>query len=187
MQGYLLSVFVSVRAYQYVKTCDISHYTTSAKTNTGSFINHQQPLPSPPEVSRIRNGTGNALQTMNKNRSSYPVLNNNSTATTTAIAAVVAEEIDQRTLLLIRRVLCAHSPPSTPLDELLPALSSSTEVDIQLYAFIAIIARDYILSWYGKISNDHAFIDEIVALIAHCTRSLEERLRKVGLLVFVCL
>ncbi|KAA8912772.1 PXA domain-containing protein [Sphaerosporella brunnea] len=94
---------------------------------------------------------------------------------------VTTEELDQRTLLLIRRVLCSHSPPTTPLEELLPALTSSTEIDVQLYAVIAIVVRDFILSWYSHISNDHAFIDEIIALIAHCTRALEERLRKVDL------
>jgi hypothetical protein len=113
---------------------------------------------------------GNAPRTMNKTRPTSP-------ATT--------EELDQRTLLLIRRVLCTHSPPTTPLEELLPALTSSAEVDVQLYAFIAIIARDFILSWYGEISNDHAFLDEVIALIAHCTRSLQERLREVDLEVLL--
>ncbi|KAF8543927.1 PXA domain-containing protein [Trichophaea hybrida] len=108
---------------------------------------------------------------MNKTRATSPV--------------TTPEELDQRTLLLIRRVLCSHSPPTTPLEELLPALTSSAEVDVQLYAFITIIARDFILSWYGEISNDHAFIDEVIALIAHCTRSLEERLRKVDLEVLL--
>jgi hypothetical protein len=98
---------------------------------------------------------------------------------------VTTEELDQRTLLLIRRVLCSHSPPSTPLEELLPALTSSSEIDVQLYAVIAIVVRDFILSWYGQISNDHAFIGEIIALIAHCTRALEERLRKVDLEVLL--
>jgi len=94
-------------------------------------------------------------------------------------SATTTEETDQKTLTLIRRVLCSHSPPTVPLEELLPALSSSPEVDAQLYAFVAVIARDFILSWYSRISDDHVFIDEIIALIAHCTRSLEERLRKV--------
>lgn len=91
----------------------------------------------------------------------------------------------QRTLLLIRRVLCTHSPPTTPLKQLLPALTSSEEVDVQLYGFIAVLARDFVLSWYGEISTDHAFVDEIVALMAHCTRSLEERLRKVDVEVLL--
>ncbi|KAI5793462.1 PXA domain-containing protein [Pyronema domesticum] len=95
------------------------------------------------------------------------------------------EEPDSRTLLLIRRNLCAHSTPTTPLEELLPALSSSANVDTQLYAFIAIIIRDFVTSWYSHVSQDHTFTDEIVALIAHCTRSLEERMRKLDLEVLL--
>lgn len=34
--------------------------------------------------------------------------------------------------------------------------------------------------WYNKITPDEAFVDEIVAIIAHCTRGLEQRLRKVN-------
>lgn len=103
----------------------------------------------------------------------------------TSPPATTAEEAEQRTLLLIRRVLCAHAAPTTPLEDLLPALTSSREINIQLYAFVAIIARDFVLSWYSDISNDHAFVDEIVALIAHLTTSLEERVRCVDLEVLL--
>lgn len=88
-------------------------------------------------------------------------------------------ESAQQTQALIRRILCSHAPPATPLEELLPALTSSPEVDDQLYALIAIICRDFVLSWYSKITPDHAFVDELIAIIAHCTRAVEERLRKV--------
>jgi hypothetical protein len=63
----------------------------------------------------------------------------------------------------------------------LPPLTSRNDVDLQLYAFIAIIIRDYVQTWYGKITPDESFVTEIVQIIAHCTRALEQRLRKLDL------
>lgn len=54
-------------------------------------------------------------------------------------------------------------------------------MDLQLYAFIAIIIREFVQAWYTKITPDQIFVEEIVKLIAHCTRALEQRLRKVDL------
>ncbi len=93
---------------------------------------------------------------------------------------------ERATLALIRRTLCSQlgdkgrSTPA-PIDELLPPLTSSNEVDLQLYAFIAIIIREFVQAWYTKITPDQIFVEEIVKLIAHCTRALEQRLRKVDL------
>ncbi|KAG0636255.1 hypothetical protein HOY80DRAFT_978573 [Tuber brumale] len=89
--------------------------------------------------------------------------------------------VDKSAIALIRRVLCYHAPPFTPLEQLLPALTSSPEVDLELYAFLAIIFRDFIYSWYSKITTDNAFADEIIAVVAHCSRAIEERVRKVDL------
>ena len=82
-------------------------------------------------------------------------------------------------LLTDCKVLC----PSTqdPLDQVLPALTSSPNVDLELYALIAVIFRDFVQKWYGQITTDVAFVDEVVTVIAHVTRALEERLRKVRL------
>jgi hypothetical protein len=93
---------------------------------------------------------------------------------------------DRATLFLIRRTLCSHlgdkgrSTPA-PIDEILPPLTSSNDVDLQLYAFIAIIIREFVQTWYAKITPDQVFVGEVVKLIAHCTRGLEQRLRKVDL------
>jgi hypothetical protein len=70
---------------------------------------------------------------------------------------------------------------STPIDELLPPLTSRNDVDLQLYALIAIILREYVQKWYNKITPDETFVAETVQIIAHCTRALEQRLRKVDL------
>lgn len=87
---------------------------------------------------------------------------------------------------LIRRTLCSHlgnkgrSTP-VPIHELLPPLTSSNEVDTQLQAFIAIIIREFVQTWYNKITPDSVFVDEVFKIIAHCTRALEQRLREVDL------
>jgi hypothetical protein len=63
----------------------------------------------------------------------------------------------------------------------LPPLTSRNDVDLQLYALIAIILREYVQKWYNKITPDETFVAETVQIIAHCTRALEQRLRKVDL------
>ncbi|KAK6585631.1 hypothetical protein PZA11_002358 [Diplocarpon coronariae] len=93
---------------------------------------------------------------------------------------------DRVTLFLIRRTLCSQlgekgrSTP-VPIDQLLPPLTSSNEVDLQLYAFISIIIREFVQTWYSKITPDQVFVEEVVKIIAHCTRALEQRLRNVDL------
>ncbi|KAK1640464.1 PXA domain-containing protein [Colletotrichum phormii] len=94
---------------------------------------------------------------------------------------------DKATAAFIRRVLCSkhlaergRATPS-PIEELLPPLTSRNDVDLQLYALISVILREYVQVWYNKITPDDTFVDEIVQIIAHCTRALEQRLRKVDL------
>ena len=89
---------------------------------------------------------------------------------------------DKVTAALIRRVLCpqSHAEPR-PIDELLPPLTSSNDVDLQLYAIIAIVVKDLVYSWYGKITPDQGFVEEVVRIVAHCTRALESRLRTVDI------
>ncbi|KAF2668393.1 hypothetical protein BT63DRAFT_275188 [Microthyrium microscopicum] len=92
---------------------------------------------------------------------------------------------DKATASYVRRTLCAHhaisAGPPRSIHELLPPLSSSNAVDLQLYAIIGVILKEFVQAWYGKITPDHAFVDEIIQIIAHCTRALEERLRDVDL------
>lgn len=95
---------------------------------------------------------------------------------------------EKATVALIRRVLCPQAgnygaPSSTPqpLEELLPPLTSSNDVDRQLYAIIAIIIKEFVHSWYSKITSDQALVNETLQVIAHCTRALEQRLRQVDI------
>lgn len=100
--------------------------------------------------------------------------------------------ISEETTRYIKRVLCASGSPkatlagqesldSKPLDALLPPLTSSNEVDVQLYAIIAVILSNFVQVWYNKITPDQDFVAEVVQIIAHCTRGLEQRLRHVDL------
>jgi hypothetical protein len=101
-------------------------------------------------------------------------------------ASSVGALSERATLFLIRRTLCSQfgdkgrSTPA-PIDEILPPLTSSNDVDLQLYAFIAIIVREFVQTWYLKITPDQVFVEEVVKIIAHCTRALEQRMRKVDL------
>ncbi|KAJ5499907.1 PX-associated sorting nexin 13 [Penicillium expansum] len=76
---------------------------------------------------------------------------------------------DKATTALIRR----------PPEELLPPLTSSNDVDRQLYALLAIIIKEFVYSWYSKITPDQALVNEVLQVIAHCTRALEQRLRQI--------
>ena len=87
---------------------------------------------------------------------------------------------NKATAALIRRVLCPQSQGATdprPIHELLPPLTSSNDVDFQLYACIAVLIKDLVQSWYGKITPDQCFVEEVVRIVAHCTTQLETRLR----------
>ncbi|KAF1925552.1 uncharacterized protein M421DRAFT_239172 [Didymella exigua CBS 183.55] len=98
---------------------------------------------------------------------------------------------DKATAAFIRRTLCAHNvllgngekggTAPRPIDELLPPLTSSNEVDLQLYGIISVIIKEFVQTWYSKITPDHVFVNEVIQVIAHCTRALEQRLRKVDL------
>merc|ERR1712000_157214 len=67
---------------------------------------------------------------------------------------------DKATAAFIRRTLCAqHALAGTgttgrstprPVDELLPPLTSSNEIDLQLYAILAVILKEFVYAWYSK-------------------------------------
>ncbi|KAL1595373.1 hypothetical protein SLS59_008305 [Nothophoma quercina] len=50
-----------------------------------------------------------------------------------------------------------------------------------LYGIISVIIKEFVQTWYSKITPDHVFVNEVIQVIAHCTRALEQRLRKVDL------
>jgi hypothetical protein len=98
---------------------------------------------------------------------------------------------DEATVAFIKRTLCPQQltgpegsrarNTSQPLSELLPPLTTSNQVDLQLYALISIIIKDFVQAWYSKITPDQEFTDQVVHIIAHCTRALEQRITAVDL------
>jgi hypothetical protein len=138
-----------------------------------------QPRPKAPATSNV--SSQNAIATTD------PIPKNDTPITLPVPRQPPADAVSERaTVFLIRRTLFSNlgdkgrSTP-TPIHEQLPPLTSSNEVDLQLYAFIAIIIREFVHIWYTKITPDHIFVEEVVKIIAHCTRALEQRLRKVDL------
>jgi PXA domain len=93
---------------------------------------------------------------------------------------------EKATTSLIRRVLGPQTsvdPRGSPqsIEDILPPLTSSNEVDLQLYAIIAIVVKDFVQIWYSKITPDHVFVEEVVQIIAHCSRAVEQSLRRVDI------
>jgi len=96
------------------------------------------------------------------------------------------------TVVFIQRVLAPDKTPAseaqtqtTSIEDILPPLTSSNEIDIELYAILAVVIKELVNTWYTKITNDHGFVEEIIQIIAHCSRALEQRLRRVDLATLV--
>ncbi|EMD00577.1 hypothetical protein BAUCODRAFT_28928 [Baudoinia panamericana UAMH 10762] len=109
-----------------------------------------------------------------------------------------AQADERDTVAFIRQVLCSTSAPSDtlaqgepsngnikPVEKLLPPLTSNNQIDTQLYAIVAIILKQVVQSWYTKFTSDPSFVAEIVDIIAHCTRGLEERMRDLDYATFL--
>ncbi|CAN9295365.1 unnamed protein product [Alternaria alternata] len=143
------------------------------------------PLPQPPSsqtpISSIPGATGSTLQ--NHTRATTRPTETQKTQVDTAS--------DKATAAFIRRTLCSHNvllgngekarSTPRPIGDVLPPLTSSNEVDLQLYGIISVIIKEFVQTWYSKITPDQVFVNEVIQIIAHCTRGLEQRLRKVDL------
>ncbi|KAL8773018.1 MAG: hypothetical protein Q9209_002038, partial [Squamulea sp. 1 TL-2023] len=150
-----------------------------------------QPLLRPPTTLQPRlkanptfssSSIGSQITVKTPQQSRAPSETRQSTSTRPSLTLTAS---DKATAALVRRVLCPQhtsvANDARPINELLPPLSSSNEFDLQLYAIIAIIVKELVYSWYRKITPDQTFVEEVVRIIAHCTRAVEGRLRKVDL------
>lgn len=77
-------------------------------------------------------------------------------------------------------MLCSHAPPSTPLEDLLPPLTASAEIDLQVWALLALVVRDFVASWYGTITNDTELVREVVRIVGVVVGGVATRLGKVS-------
>ncbi|CAN6638330.1 hypothetical protein TRVA0_017S00298 [Trichomonascus vanleenenianus] len=62
----------------------------------------------------------------------------------------------------------------------LPRLSRSDGVNLQLYALVALICRHFVQSWHSLITQDQAFVFEILKAIAAASHQIEGRLASIN-------
>lgn len=86
---------------------------------------------------------------------------------------------------LIRQIFLPREPHQTDWRDRLPTLSSSDEVNIEIYALFGLICRQFIQTWYYKIVDDPAFIYDISGVLAHVVKQLEERLGTIDMFGFL--
>ncbi|PSR76279.1 PXA domain-domain-containing protein [Coniella lustricola] len=152
----------------------------------------------PPEVATVTNtavasstagsgGGGGGGEATARPRSKHSYSSSNASRRRVPRSSPAEFLSDRATSQLIRRVLCPQSAPDRgkatppPINEILPPLTSRNDIDLQLYAIISIVLRDFVQTWYNKITPDEVFVAEVVQIIAHCTRALEQRLRQVDI------
>ena len=82
--------------------------------------------------------------------------------------------------MLYRRLLFPTLPASVVPPPILP--DASTELNTELYDFIALALRAYITPWWSKITRyDRDFVPHVAVVIVEVVRSLEKRLKAVDL------
>ena len=148
--------------------------TTSPKSSTPFLPSHLSPDPSR-SSSRARHARKQSASSIQKDVSN----GKNDKATSALIRRVLIPQAT--TGYGSDQSLARERGTPQPLEEHLPPLTSSNEVDLQLYALIAIVIKEFVHAWYSKITPDAAFTEELIQVIAHCTRALEQRLRKVDI------
>ena len=83
-------------------------------------------------------------------------------------------------IVLYRRLLFPTLPASVVPPPILP--DASTELNTELYDFIALALRAYITPWWSKITRyDRDFVPHVAVVIVEVVRSLEKRLKAVDL------
>ncbi|MCJ1336589.1 hypothetical protein MMC09_001867 [Bachmanniomyces sp. S44760] len=147
---------------------------TQAPLRAPSYL--QPRLKAPPTFSNTSHDTLSASNSPQVSRAS-----SRSRRASPSQSQLTAYTSDKATAALVRRTLCPNAQGSQAIDELLPPLTSSNDVDLQLYAIISIVVKEFVYSWYGKITPDQGFVEEVVKIIAHCTRALEQRIRSVDI------
>lgn len=100
---------------------------------------------------------------------------------TEACSLTVTFTLIQRILTPEKHVAVTSTSEPSLIEAILPPLTSSNDVDIELYAILAIIIKDFVTTWFTRITTDHDFVEEITQIIAHCSRALEQRVRKVDI------
>lgn len=86
---------------------------------------------------------------------------------------------------LIRQIFLPRESHQLDWRDRLPTLTSSDEVNIEIYALFGLICRQFVQTWYYKIVDDPAFIYDISSVLAHVVRQLEERVGQIDMYGFL--
>lgn len=97
----------------------------------------------------------------------------------------ISEKAQSGTEHLIRQIFLPKESHELDWRDRLPALTSSDDVNIEIYALFGLICRQFIQAWYYKIVDDPAFIYDISSVLAHVTRQLEERVSQIDMFGFL--
>jgi hypothetical protein len=58
-------------------------------------------------------------------------------------------------------------------------LTGSAALDLEIYALLAVVVREFVSPWYGRITGDGEFVEEVMAVVGHVARAVEGRARAV--------
>ncbi|ODQ64977.1 hypothetical protein NADFUDRAFT_51576 [Nadsonia fulvescens var. elongata DSM 6958] len=86
---------------------------------------------------------------------------------------------------LIRKILIPNMGSLMLLFDALPQPTAYPDVNLQWYALVSLVVREFIKSWYSKISNDKDFVDEVINILVKITRQVESRLCDVDFETFL--
>lgn len=92
-----------------------------------------------------------------------------------------AEDTPEYLTLLVRLLL--HPSDASAPQDVLPAMTSSSAVDLRLFALVGLLLNQFVVLWYLRVLDDQELVMEIVGNVAHLTRDLEERVRRVDAFV----
>lgn len=59
-------------------------------------------------------------------------------------------------------------------------LTPSSEIDLQVWALLAVVVRDFVASWYGTITNDTELVTEVVKVVGVVVAGVAARVGKVS-------
>lgn len=96
------------------------------------------------------------------------------------INPIYIKDTEEYKLHLIRKIFLPKVPLDANVKDYLPALTSSSAVDVELYCFIGLLFKNFVNEWYFKITENDEFISEVIDVVAHITRNLESRVRAIN-------
>jgi len=93
-----------------------------------------------------------------------------------SVPSISSSKPSQQPVALSRRLLFPTLPPAAELPPLLNSPSATSELNTELYDFIALSLRAFVNPWWTKITRyDKEFLPEITRILTVVIRNLEAR------------